>query len=93
MLSGRPIFPGKSTLDMLEKIAAVLGKPTEKQCVSLQSPFTATMMENVNYQKLDCNERTYEEQVGGAHVCCTAAKSYCSAARSMVAACPWKSST
>ena len=63
MLSGRPLFPGKSTLDMLEKIATVLGKPSEGQCASLQSPFTATMMENVNYQKLDCSERSYEEQV------------------------------
>ena len=54
---------GKSTLDMLEKIADVLGRPTDEQCKSLNSPFTATMMENIDYAKLGCAERTFSQQV------------------------------
>jgi len=49
MLSGKPVFPGTSTLNQLEKICEITGKPTEAQIVAMRSPFAATMLDSLQY--------------------------------------------
>jgi len=48
MLGGKPVFPGSSTLNQLEKICEVLGVPTEEDKVSTNSPFAFTMLDSLN---------------------------------------------
>jgi serine/threonine protein kinase len=46
MLTGKPIFPGTSTINQIEKITELTGKPSKE--VSLRiSPYASTMMENM----------------------------------------------
>jgi mitogen-activated protein kinase 15 len=47
MLSCRPIFPGNSTMNQLEKIVEVTGKPSAEDVEAIKSPFALTMLENV----------------------------------------------
>jgi len=49
MLSGKPVFPGTSTLNQLEKICEITGKPTEAQIQSMKSPFAVTMLDSLQY--------------------------------------------
>ena len=39
MLGGKPVFPGTSTLNQLEKICEVVGKPTDEERDAMMSPF------------------------------------------------------
>ncbi|CDJ56435.1 CMGC kinase, MAPK family TgMAPK2, putative [Eimeria maxima] len=58
LLSGKPIFPGSSTLNQLERVVAVTGWPSPEDVAAIRSPFAATMMESlpvVKQKKLeDC---------------------------------------
>lgn len=47
MLSDRPIFPGSSTMNQLEKIIGLTGKPTPSDVESIKSPYAETMLENI----------------------------------------------
>jgi len=47
MLIGKPVFPGTSTLDQLERVLCVTGPPTAEDIESIQSPFAATMLGSV----------------------------------------------
>ena len=47
MLSNRPLFQGNSTMNQLEKIIAVTGKPSGEDVESIQSPFALTMLESI----------------------------------------------
>lgn len=47
MLLGKPLFPGSSTLNQLEKVIEITGKPTQEAIDSMQSPFAATMLNDV----------------------------------------------
>uniref|UniRef100_A0A7S2V2D6 Mitogen-activated protein kinase n=1 Tax=Fibrocapsa japonica TaxID=94617 RepID=A0A7S2V2D6_9STRA len=47
MISGRPIFPGTSTMNQLEKIIEVTGRPSSEDVESIRSPFAATMLESI----------------------------------------------
>jgi len=49
MLSGKPVFPGTSTLNQLEKICECIGRPTEEQIQAMRSPFAATMLDSLQY--------------------------------------------
>ena len=44
MLLGKPPFPGNSTLDQLERVLVVTGRPSEEDIAAIQSPFAATML-------------------------------------------------
>lgn len=46
-LESRPLFPGTSTMNQLDKILEVTGYPSREQVESLQSPFAMTMLESV----------------------------------------------
>jgi len=47
LLSGRPLFPGTSTMNQLDRIIDVSGKPSPQDIEAIKSPFTATILENL----------------------------------------------
>eukprot|EP00756_Hemistasia_phaeocysticola_P063615 Hpha_TRINITY_DN7091_c0_g1::TRINITY_DN7091_c0_g1_i1::g.22844::m.22844/K19603/MAPK15; mitogen-activated protein kinase 15 len=47
LLAGKPMFPGTSTMNQLERIIAVTGAPTKSDIVAINSPFAETMLENL----------------------------------------------
>ncbi|TGZ59783.1 hypothetical protein CRM22_008895 [Opisthorchis felineus] len=48
MLSGSPLFPGKSTLDQLERIVAGLPKITREDLSSFKSPYGLSILQNAS---------------------------------------------
>lgn len=44
LLSGKPIFPGTSTMNQLEKVLGLTGRPCMEDIASVKSPFAATML-------------------------------------------------
>mmetsp|Transcript_14229 Transcript_14229/g.25148 ORF Transcript_14229/g.25148 Transcript_14229/m.25148 type:complete len:516 (+) Transcript_14229:94-1641(+) len=47
LLSGKPIFPGTSTMNQLDRIMQVTGYPSPEDIESMRSPFAATMLESL----------------------------------------------
>jgi mitogen-activated protein kinase 15 len=47
LLCGKALFPGKSTLNQLNKILEVTGKPSKEDIVSIQSEVAFTMLESL----------------------------------------------
>jgi len=47
MLHDKPVFPGTSTMNQLEKIIEVTGAPTREDKASIQSPFADTMLQSI----------------------------------------------
>lgn len=47
MLSGKPLFPGTSTMNQLEKILEVTGMPTQPDIDAIHSSFAATMLQSL----------------------------------------------
>lgn len=47
MIVGKPIFPGNSTMNQLERVLEVTGKPNAEDMASIKSPFAATMIDSV----------------------------------------------
>lgn len=45
MLRGKPLFPGASTMNQLEKIIEVTGRPQPEAIEHMRSPFAATMLD------------------------------------------------
>mmetsp|Transcript_9853 Transcript_9853/g.8802 ORF Transcript_9853/g.8802 Transcript_9853/m.8802 type:complete len:376 (+) Transcript_9853:72-1199(+) len=48
MINGRPIFPGTSTMNQIERILEVTHIPTKEDVESIQSPFAATMLTTIS---------------------------------------------
>jgi len=48
LLGGEPMFPGKTTVDQLERVLEVTGRPGKADMKSIKSKFTATMFEALN---------------------------------------------
>jgi len=46
LLLGKPIFPGSSTMNQLDRIMELTGRPTAGDLEVIASPYAATMMEN-----------------------------------------------
>jgi mitogen-activated protein kinase 15 len=63
LVSRRPLFPGQSTMDQLERIIAFTGPPSPKDIESMNASFTQTMLSNLSYTKPRCN---LEEKLEGA---------------------------
>jgi serine/threonine protein kinase len=49
MLGGKPVFPGTSTLDQLEKIGEVLGRPNATDLEGINSPFASEMLDEMKF--------------------------------------------
>lgn len=47
MIVGRPIFPGTSTLNQLDRILELTGRPTQEDLDAIQSSLAATMLESL----------------------------------------------
>ena len=47
MLTGKPVFPGTSTLDQLERVLTVTGPPSREDLDAIQSPFAETMLQSI----------------------------------------------
>lgn len=47
LLGGKPMFPGTSTMNQLDKILGVTGRPSAEDIESIKSPFAATMLESL----------------------------------------------
>ena len=47
MIQGKPTFPGKSTLDQLERVLEMTGVPLAEDLQTMKSPFVAQMMDTV----------------------------------------------
>jgi len=48
MLGGKPVFQGSSTLNQLEKICEVVGRPSHDEVEAMRSPFARTMLDSLN---------------------------------------------
>lgn len=44
LIHGKPIFPGSSTMNQLDRILEVTGRPSPEDIQSIESPFAATMV-------------------------------------------------
>lgn len=51
MYLGKPMFPGTSTLNQIEKVLEVIGKPTKEDIVSIQSKQAAAIIDSLKITK------------------------------------------
>lgn len=51
LISGRPLFPGSSTMDQLERIVSYSGPPTPTDIDSMDSDFTRSMISSLSFSK------------------------------------------
>ena len=63
LVSGRPLFPGASTMDQLERIISYSGPPSQSDIDSMESSFTQTMLSNLTYSR---PKMILEEKLSGA---------------------------
>jgi len=47
LLGGKPLFPGTSTMNQLDRIIEISGLPCEEDIEAINSPFAATMLESL----------------------------------------------
>ena len=47
MINGRPVFPGGSTMNQIERIIEVINMPAKADMDAIQSPYVATMLESL----------------------------------------------
>ena len=55
MLTGRPVFPGTSTMNQIERVIQVTNMPSKVDIDAVASPFAATMLETLpvmNYKTI-----------------------------------------
>jgi mitogen-activated protein kinase 15 len=48
LLGGQPMFPGKSTMNQLEKIIEITGRPSKADMAAIRSKYTSTMLDSLN---------------------------------------------
>jgi mitogen-activated protein kinase 15 len=51
LIGGKPMFPGTSTLNQLERVMEISGRPTEADKAAIQSPHAATMLDSIPAMK------------------------------------------
>jgi len=47
LLLGKPVFPGTSTLNQLDRVMEVTGRPSQEDVDSINSPSAQTMLESL----------------------------------------------
>ncbi|CAK87643.1 unnamed protein product (macronuclear) [Paramecium tetraurelia] len=47
MINGKPIFPGSSTLNQIERVLEVIGRPTTSELESVQAPMASQIVNNI----------------------------------------------
>ena len=63
LVSGRPLFPGASTMDQLERVISLTGPPNQEEINSMESSFAQTMLSNLSYSR---PRLVLEEKLAGA---------------------------
>jgi mitogen-activated protein kinase 15 len=51
LYGGRPLFPGTSTIDQMERVVAFTGPPSTADIASMRSEFAETMIANLAYNQ------------------------------------------
>lgn len=51
LIVGKPIFPGTSTLNQIERVLELLGKPKQEDMDAINSQHTQTILSSINVQK------------------------------------------
>jgi mitogen-activated protein kinase 15 len=51
LYGGKPLFPGSSTLDQMERVVAFTGPPSASDIASMHSEFAETMIANLTYNQ------------------------------------------
>ena len=64
MLGGKPVFPGTSTLDQLEKIGEALGRPNATDLEGINSPFACEMLDEMKFPPIAWGEKAAAEGGG-----------------------------
>jgi len=49
LLGGKPLFPGTSTMNQLDRIIEITGTPSAEDIDAVQSPFAATMLDSLRH--------------------------------------------
>ena len=47
LLLGKPVFPGTSTLNQLDRVMEITGRPSKEDVDSINSPLAQTMLESL----------------------------------------------
>jgi len=47
LLLGKPMFPGTSTMNQLDKVIEITGRPSTEDIEGIQSPFASTILESI----------------------------------------------
>jgi|TARA_B110000305_G_scaffold238166_1_gene302975 mitogen-activated protein kinase 15 len=47
LLLGKPVFPGTSTLNQLDRVMEITGRPSQEDVDSINSPLAQTMLESL----------------------------------------------
>jgi mitogen-activated protein kinase 15 len=47
LLLGKPVFPGTSTLNQLERVMELIGRPKKEDIESIECPLASTMLESI----------------------------------------------
>lgn len=47
LIIGKPLFPGTSTLNQLDRVMQVTGRPSNEDIESINSPLAITMLESL----------------------------------------------
>ncbi|EAY10933.1 CMGC family protein kinase [Trichomonas vaginalis G3] len=63
LVSGRPLFPGASTMDQLERVISFTGMPNKEDIESMQCPMVETMLGNLTFSR---PQLVLEERLSGA---------------------------
>jgi mitogen-activated protein kinase 15 len=59
LLGGKPLFPGSSTMNQLDKILEVVGRPNQEDLDSLKSSFAQTMIDSLPPGKVKAMESLF----------------------------------
>lgn len=60
-IGGKPLFPGTSTMNQLERVIEVTGQPTKQDIEAMNSTFAATMLESLNVKQYKSIESIYPD--------------------------------
>jgi len=67
LLGGKPMFPGTSTMNQIDRIIEVTGSPSKEDIEAIQSEFAAQMLENLPEPNERGLESMYPNADGDAH--------------------------
>jgi len=67
LLGGKPMFPGTSTMNQIDRIIEVTGRPSKEDIDAIQSEFAAQMLENLPEPNERGLESMYPNADGDAH--------------------------